>query len=286
MGGLPLRLKSRFWRAEHWCQAESGKVNHPFEALVLLLALLMLPAVMIQDSGLHNPWSVVADGLGALVWLVFTVELGFTLYHAPNRRRALRAHWHGLLVVILICPAWGPLLAVFGAGWLRGWRLARLAAVAGLVFRAERLLSRRRNLPYVAALTALIVCVAGIAVHETDTQRFPNAWRGLWFAIVTVTTVGYGDTFPTSPIGRVVASGLMIVGIGFLGLATAAIAGHFVNQDAEDKQAETTDRQDQILAALARIDQRLDRLEARLDSGLDGGPDSSSDPAGDREVAR
>ena len=105
--------------------------------------------------------------------------------------------------------------------------------------------------------------VTGIAVHETDPSRFPNPWRGLWFAIVTVTTVGYGDTFPTSAGGRLVAALLMIVGIGFLGLATAAIAGHFVNQDAEDKHRESTDRQEQILAELRRLHQRLDRLEAR-----------------------
>src|SRR6185437_5966865 len=83
-------------------------------------------------------------------------------------------------------------------GWLRGWRLARLWVIAARIFRAEGLLTKRRNLPYIAALTLLLVTVSGIAVHETDPTRFPNPWRGLWFAIVTVTTVGYGDTFPTS----------------------------------------------------------------------------------------
>ena len=99
----------------------------------------------------------------------------------------------------------------------------------------------------------MLVTAAGIAVHETDPTRFPNPWRGLWWAIVTVTTVGYGDTFPTSPLGRVVAAFLMVVGIGFLGLATAAIACHFVNEDAEDKHREATDKQDQILAELRRV---------------------------------
>ncbi len=258
--------KRRFWEAEHWCADERGKVRHPFEALVLLCALLMLPAVLIQDSGIGTPWGAVADGLGIVVWLVFAGELAFTLVHSSDRRRTLRAHWHDALVVAIIFPPWAPLFAAIGPGALRGWRLARLWAVAGRVFRAERLLTRRHNLPYVAALTALLVVVAGIAVHETDPVRFPNPWRGLWFAIVTVTTVGYGDTFPTSPAGRVVASGLMIIGIGFLGLATAAIAGHFVNQDAEDKHVETIDLQDKVLAELVAINARLDRIEARLES--------------------
>lgn len=256
-------MNAPFWAAEHWCQEERGKVRHPFELVVLVLALLMLPAVLIQDSGLHSPWGLVADGLNAVVWLAFAIELGLTLYHAPNRRAALRAHWHDALVLVVIFPPWAVLFSALGSGWLRGWRFARLWAIAGRLLRAERLLTQRRNLPYVAALTLLLVTVAGIAVHETDPGRFPNPWRGLWFAMVTVTTVGYGDTFPTSPVGRVVASFLMVVGIGFLGLATAAIAGHFVNEDATDKHKESTDKQDEILAELRLIHQRLDRLEAR-----------------------
>ena len=133
--------------------------------------------------------------------------------------------------------------------------------IAARIFRAEGLLTNRRNLPYIAALTLLLVTVTGIAMHETDPARFPNPWRGLWFAIVTVTTVGYGDTFPTSVVGRLVAAFLMVVGIGFLGLATASIAGHFVSQDAEQKHREATDKQDEILAELRRIHDRLDRLE-------------------------
>ena len=141
--------------------------------------------------------------------------------------------------MLVIFPAWAPLFSAFGSGWLRGWRLARLAAIVGRLFRAERLLSRRHNLPYIAALTAVLVVVAGIAVGETDHSRFPNPWRGLWWAVVTVTTVGYGDTFPTTVLGRIVGGFLMVIGIGFLGLATAAIASHFVNTDSSTARRTT-----------------------------------------------
>jgi voltage-gated potassium channel len=255
-------MTSPFWAAEHWCQEESGEVRHSFEAVVLVCAVLMLPAVLIQDSGLHSPWGLVADALNALVWLAFTIELALTLYHAHDRRAALRSHWQDALVVVVIFPPWALLFAALGPGWLRGWRLARLWVIAARIFRAEGLLTRRRNLRYIAALTLLLVTVTGIAVRESDPSRFPNPWRGLWFAIVTVTTVGYGDTFPTSAVGRLIAAFLMVAGIGFLGLATASIAGHFVNQDAEDKHRESTDKQDEILAELRRLHARLDRLEA------------------------
>jgi voltage-gated potassium channel len=257
--------RGRFWAAEHWCADEVGRVRHPYEAAVLAIAILMLPAVLIQDAGLGSPWGIVADALGVLVWLVFALELGLALLHTRDRRAVLRAHWHDVVVVLVIFPAWAPVFAAIGAGWLRGWRIARLWAVAARVLRAERLLTRRHNLPYVVALTLLLVLVGGIGVHETDPARFPNPWRGLWFSIVTVTTVGYGDTFPTSPLGRVVAACLMVLGIGFLGLATAAIAGHFVSQDADERHEEQSGRQEEILAELRAIGARLDRIEARLD---------------------
>jgi voltage-gated potassium channel len=257
-------------KLERVCQLESGRVKHPFELVVLALSLLMLPAVLIQDSSLHEPWGQVADGLGAFVWFVFAVELAFTLRVAKNKRAALRAHWHDALVVFVIFPAWGPLFSVFGPGWLRGWRLARLVAIVARLFRAERLLSRRHNLPYIAALTMVLVVVAGIVVSETDHSRFPNPWRGLWWAIVTVTTVGYGDTFPTSVGGRIAGSVLMVIGIGFLGTATAAIASHFVNTDSTKRHREVSDKhreilasENKILAELKSISERLAALERR-----------------------
>jgi hypothetical protein len=80
-------MRAPFWAAEHWCQEESGKVRHSFEAVVLVFALLMLPAVLIQDSDLHSPWGYVADSLNAIVWLAFALELGLTLRH---RRTGVR----------------------------------------------------------------------------------------------------------------------------------------------------------------------------------------------------
>jgi len=267
---VPSELERDVERLERVCQLDSGRVKHPFELVVLALSLLMLPAVLIQDSSLHNPWGKVADGLGTFVWVVFALELAFTLYVAKDRRAALRAHWHDALVVLVIFPAWGFLFSVFGRGWLRGWRLARLVAIVARLFRAERLLSRRHNLPYIAALTAVLVVVAGIVVSETDHSRFPNPWRGLWWAVVTVTTVGYGDTFPTTVGGRIAGGVLMVIGIGFLGTATAAIASHFVNTDAtkrhhavNDKHREILARQNEILAELKTVNERLSAIEKR-----------------------
>jgi len=144
-------MSAPFWAAEHWCQEESGKVRHSFELVVLGCALLMLPAVLIQDSSLHSPWTVLSWVLGTFVWLAFTVELGLTLHYAQDRRAALRAHWADVVVVVAIFPLWGLFFAALGPRWLRGWRLARLWVIAARIFRAEGLLTlglRRGGVPH------------------------------------------------------------------------------------------------------------------------------------------
>ena len=81
---------------------------------------------------------------------------------------------------------------------------------------------------------------------------------------MTVTTVGYGDTFPTTIGGRIVCGVLMVVGIGFLGTATAAIASHFVNTDATKQHRETNDRHREILARQTEILHELKAVSERL----------------------
>ena len=85
----------------------------------------MLPAVLIQDSGLRSPWGFVADALNAVVWVAFALELALTLRHADDGARAPRALARRARLRRDL-PAWAPLFSALGSGWLRGWRLARL----------------------------------------------------------------------------------------------------------------------------------------------------------------
>jgi voltage-gated potassium channel len=80
-------------------------------------------------------------------------------------------------------------------------------------------------------------------------------WDGIWWAFVTVTTVGYGDVIPQSDVGRVIAIVVMMLGIVFFSLLTAAIAATFVKQD---------ERPDEVRAELREISTRLERIERVL----------------------
>jgi voltage-gated potassium channel len=90
-----------------------------------------------------------------------------------------------------------------------------------------------------------------------DTQDFASFWDGVWWAVVTVTTVGYGDIYPHTVPGRIVAIALMLLGIGFLAVLTATVASHFVQADQEEGSHE-------ILETLRRIEDDVAELRAQL----------------------
>lgn len=137
-------------------------------------------------------------------------------------------------------------------------RLARLGLLGGIAIRIERKIVSRQGFRYLALATAFLVVVAGAVVSVVDRGDIPNVGTGIWWAIVTVTTVGYGDVVPHNPSGRVVGAILMLLGIGFISLLTATIASTFVASD-EDRDT----RVDELVETVRRIEKRLDELGAQ-----------------------
>jgi voltage-gated potassium channel len=114
----------------------------------------------------------------------------------------------------------------------------------------------------IVTATAVVVVVAGILIRVLDHTEYGSIWVGMWWAIQTVTTVGYGDVTPHKVIGRIIASFVMLEGIAFLAVVTAAITSTFVARAAlEHDQEETTEAE----SAEARLDAHFDDLAARLD---------------------
>ena len=115
----------------------------------------------------------------------------------------------------------------------------------------------------IASVTVLVTIVAGVVIHITDPKNFPNIGDSLWWAIQTVTTVGYGDLVPTSASGRLVATLVMLVGIGFLTVITAAITSTFVESARRRIDAGSDDA---LSAKLDQINARLESIEAGVES--------------------
>jgi len=116
--------------------------------------------------------------------------------------------------------------------------------------------------------TAVIVVASGALMRVLDHKEYPNIFIGMWWAIQTVTTVGYGDVTPKDVAGRIVASFVMLEAIALVAIVTAAITSTFVARAAhlrEDERAE--EARDQ--ARFEELSERLARVETLLQSLAD-----------------
>jgi len=142
--------------------------------------------------------------------------------------------------------------------------------------------TRGRLAVYVIAGTVLIVLVAGLAVLEAERghpastiQSYPEA---LWWAVCTITTVGYGDLYPETIEGRLVAVALMIGGLGLIGFTTGSLASWIVDRISDNERpARTATRAD--IAILLREIRKLQAEVAELKSRVPApGPDAEANP--------
>jgi voltage-gated potassium channel len=114
----------------------------------------------------------------------------------------------------------------------------------------------------IVTATALVVIGGGVLMWVLDHDEYSNVWVGMWWALQTVTTVGYGDVTPHHTSGRIVAAFVMLEGIAFLTVIIAAITSTFVARAEAEREAQEAAEED---TAEQRIEARLDDITVRLD---------------------
>lgn len=238
-------------------------------ALVLVIAWLPVLIIPLIETP-HGAVAIVFKVVDAVVGIEFALEYAVKLHLAVNRRRFVRHHVSDLFVLVtfgvgLGLPGLRPLLL---ARLMRLVRLGRLTAVLGDGFKRTKAMLTYHGLHFVLMSVAAIV-FAGAAIEvvlerHASGSTIHNYGDGLWWAIVTVTTVGYGDRFPVTAPGKYVAVFLMLTGIGLVGFLTATIASFFVKEQHSDEL-------DEVKATLNRV---LHLLEASVATGNGSGTQS------------
>lgn len=213
------------------------------------------------------------------IWVIFVVEYGARLLLAPDRWLFVRSNLPDL-VVVLVPP-------------LRSLRLVaalmRLLGLVSVVGRLSRESFQIRTGVYTVILAVGVLFAGAVTVYDAESgdpdaniTTFPDA---VWWALTTMTTVGYGDRYPVTTEGRWMAGVLMLAGIAILGIVTASIAAWFIGQfsavstavadaveeaveDAAEDSAEDVARDAELLAAVRELSHRLERLESRVDDAV------------------
>jgi voltage-gated potassium channel len=229
-----------------------------------LLALLIVPALILEERATSALLRDVAHGINWIVWLAFCGEYLGKLWLSPDRRGYVRVAWFDLVIILLSPPFLVP-DAMQGARAIRVLRLLRFvraAAVAAIGLREAAQGLRHKSFHYVALTTAVVIGLGAIGIYAVEhgqNNNIQSIGDALWWAIVTTTTVGYGDVSPVTGEGRLIAVALMVVGIGFIGMFTATITSFFLTPDRTSDQNSVEER-------LARIEGKLDALIRERDS--------------------
>lgn len=202
----------------------------------LIIAAAVLPLIGAFTTDAPNDWIVYTVAFGS--WAVFLVDLVVHVRLAPGYLRT-RAGWFDLFLVITTFP-WYLVGASDATGVTQLLRLARLQRVAKVAVTTPsiRRFMERLGKPVLYATVMWFTCSLIVTRAEGPANGFTSLPVGLWWGIVTLTTVGYGDIVPKTSVGRFVAAVLMISGVALLGTVAASLASLFRT---EDKAAESPD---------------------------------------------
>lgn len=239
-------LQSNEARLERW----ERKVEWPMTALAVLFLVVYAWQVFDDHGVMHFPLEIVLW----LVWAVFAAEYATRFALANNKLWFLKTHIFDLAAVVL------PMV--------RQLRVLRLITVLKLLNKKFQDKIRQRVSIYVGGVTILVVFCASLAVLDAE-RHAENAsittfGDALWWTLTTMSTVGYGDRYPVTAEGRLVAGLLMVGGIALLGVITGTIASWLVEKlrGVEEAELETAQELRNLRAEIAEL-----RAELKARSG-------------------
>lgn len=240
-----------------WNRVMNGPV---YEVIMACLAVVVGVIAIIELTQDLNPAQERAYLLIDYVILtVFAADYFYRLARAPDRWAFVKGHVIELLAIMPL----GKQFRLF-----RLFRILRMFVFTRRMWLTVRGVFRTNGLIYALLITLGIMVAAAFSVmyFEPEMDSFGEA---LWWTLVTITTVGYGDIAPDSPGGRITAAVLMVTGIGMIGMVTGSIATYFVGRIAEkpDPDPPTSVAREQLEYVKAKLDE-LDQLSEEDVRGL------------------
>jgi len=220
-------------------------IERGFDIAVIFAAICSIPLVIEQLRGRTSLATSIADWI---IWFIFFLDYVVSILFAATRMQHARRRWLNLVIVVVSFPTLPHVLSIS-----RLVRLSRLSVLLRLILvalrgtDALRDIFARRGLMFTVLLTTLIIVIAGLLMSLLEPEVVKGGFgSGVWWAIVTTSTVGYGDISPTTTTGRIVAGVLMLAGIGLVSTLAASTAAYFVGTTSMSELQDVTERIERI----------------------------------------
>lgn len=280
VGGVPPHDSPRAYAWErrlHW--------------LMVGVALLSVPAFYLEEIATGEPMRLAGMVIEWAIVGAFAAELLWMLHVTQQKAKYLLRNWLDVLIIVF------ALASILGSAtaWVALARLSRLALAALLLARVAgslRNLLSPRGVPYLVGLGVIAILLSGVGFYLLE-PTVDTLGDGLWLALVTATTIGYGDFVPTSTAARIFAGFVVVVGFGLLSITVASFAAAFMGEDERrlryEMHKDIRALREQFQATLGE-EERLMRRELRRDlrelreelAGLRRELEAQKLPSGDR----
>lgn len=254
------------------------KIEKRIGTPMILLALLIIPIVVVElEIVSTNAYLVYcATQIDDAIWFAFLLEYLVLVSLYDDKIGYTKRSWLNLVILLLSPPLISPpgFASIRSLRALRALRIFRTLRSLRILIAVNRGIKPildvlvKNSLHYITLITILLVLFSGIAFCWVEYRdiSIQGVLHGVWWAITTVTTVGYGDIYPESLTGRILAVAVMIIGIGFVAILTANIASYFVEKDkeTEDQERDKKDENQLILERLEELSKKIDEINRRL----------------------
>lgn len=229
------------------------RYGHAFDYAMIVLIVISI-GMMASETlpGFPDSWKQPILVFDWVIVVIFTIEYGLRYWTAPQKLRYIFSFW-GLIDLIAIAPFWAGLLFGLPGGealWtlriLRIAKLLRFVANMETLQRAFELVWRELVVVFMFAVLVMFCTAVGIYIfeHEAQPEAFPSIPHSFWFAVTTLTTVGYGDIFPITVGGKIFTFVILMIGLGIVALPAGLIASAFTQAREEEKLRQATLRKE------------------------------------------
>lgn len=207
-----------------------------YEIFIAILSLIVCIIIIVQLAlDLSNEAIYALNLADNIIWIIFVLDYAVRFINSENKIKFIKNNKIDLLSILPFDNIFQSLRIFRFARILRLAKLAKLARLVVVLYkfkeRADNFLNTN-NFQYMLLVTIITVFLGACGISVTENKTFADS---LWWSFVTTTTVGYGDISPSTDVGRIIASILMIIGIGFVGMLTGTIATYFLSDKNKHK---------------------------------------------------
>ena len=237
--------------------SHGNRINRAFDYFIMTLIILSVLSIILESiPEIVNDFGTLLNMFNLFSIIIFSIEYLLRLYvsdltHPSNNRikSALKFMFsiYGLIDLLAILPFYLPMFIKIDLRFLRALRLTRFLRILkinrynnSLTLIWQVVKEKRSELAVTGFLAFLILFIASFLMFfvEGDAQpdKFPNILASFWWAIATLTTVGYGDIYPITAMGKIISGLIAIIGIGLIALPTGIISAGFINKIESQKE--------------------------------------------------